>query len=98
MKLGDPLLAAHARSASRKLAFDIPGIEGDDQDDVIVQAERVDPAVFPVLNEALLGRKRITFTYRSMSGDSTSARAVASRSTRGRIASPSSRTGPIGRA
>ena len=75
-KLGDPLLAAHARSASRKLAFDIPGIEGDDQDDVIVQAERVDPAVFPVLNEALLGRKRITFTYRSMSGDSTSARAV----------------------
>lgn len=75
-KLGDPLLAAHARSASRKLAFDIPGIDGDGQDDVTVRAERVDPAVFPMLNQALLGRKHLTFTYHSMSGDSTSARSV----------------------
>ena len=75
-KLGDPLLAAHGRSASRKLAFDLPGIENDGQDDVTVRAERVDPAVFPVLNEALLGRKHLTFTYHSMSGDSTTARTV----------------------
>jgi len=75
-KLGDPILAAHARSAARKLAFDIPGIEHDGQDDVTVRAERVDPAVFPVLNEALLGRKQLTFTYHSMSGDSTAARTV----------------------
>lgn len=75
-KLGDPLLAEHARSAARKLAFDIPGIENDGQDDVAVRAERVDAAVFPVLNEALLGRKRLTFTYHSMSGDSTAARTV----------------------
>ncbi len=75
-KLGDPHLAAHARSASRKLAFDIPGIDRDGQDEVTVHAERVDPVVFPVLNEALLGRKDLTFTYHSMSGDSTSARTV----------------------
>lgn len=75
-KLGDPLLASHARSACRKLAFDIPGIDRDDQDDVTVQAERVDSQVFAALNEALLGRKRLTFTYRSMSGGAESARTV----------------------
>lgn len=75
-KLGDPALAEHARSASRKLAFDVPDIELDGQDDVTVHAERVDPTVFPVLNEALLGRKHLTFTYYSMSGDSTSERTV----------------------
>lgn len=75
-KLGDPVLAAHARSASRKLAFDLPDLEREGQDDVTVHAERVDPAVFPVLNEALLGRKHLTFVYHSMSGDSTSARSV----------------------
>ena len=75
-KLGDALLAAQARSASRKLAFDLPDIEREGQDDVTVHAERVDPAVFPVLNEALLGRKHLTFMYHSMSGDSTSPRTV----------------------
>lgn len=75
-KLGDPLLAAHARSACRKLAFDIPAIEADGQDDVTVHAERVDSQVFAVLNEALLGRKHLTFTYRSMSGGTESARTV----------------------
>lgn len=75
-KLGDPLLASHARSACRKLAFDIPGIEAGDQDDVTVQAERVDSQVFAVLNEALLGRKHLTFTYRSMSAGTESARTI----------------------
>lgn len=75
-KLGDPLLAAHARSACRKLAFDIPGLEADDQDDVTVQAERADPQVFSALNEALLGRKHLGFTYRSISGGTESARTV----------------------
>ncbi|MGH7646985.1 MAG: helix-turn-helix transcriptional regulator [Gemmatimonadaceae bacterium] len=75
-KLGDPVLAEHARSAARKLAFDIPDIEREGQDDVTVQAERIAPAVFPPLNDALLGRKQLTFTYHSMSGDSTSKRTV----------------------
>lgn len=75
-KLGDPLLASHARSACRKLAFDIPGIDRDDQDDVSVQAERVESQVLSVLNEALLGRKHLTFAYRSMSGGAESVRTV----------------------
>ena len=75
-KLGDGLLAEHARSAARKLAFDVPGLDDDGQDDVIVKADRLDPAIFPVLEEALLARKRLTFTYRSLSGDSTKGRTV----------------------
>ncbi|HKV52421.1 MAG TPA: WYL domain-containing protein [Gemmatimonadaceae bacterium] len=75
-KLGDPLLAEHARSAARKLAFDLEDFGREGQDDVTVYAERVDAAVLAVLNEALLGRKHLTFTYHSMSGDSTSERTV----------------------
>ena len=75
-KLGDSLLAEHARSAARKLAFDVPGIADHDQDDVVVRVERIDPAVLPALEESLLSRKRLTFVYRSMSGDSTKSRTV----------------------
>jgi proteasome accessory factor B len=75
-KLGDALLAEQARSAVRKLAFDVPGIADHDHDDVVVRAERIDPAVLPALEESLLSRKRLTFVYRSMSGDSTKKRTV----------------------
>lgn len=75
-KLGDPLLAEHARSACRKLAFDLEDLRREGQDDVAVRAERVDPAILAVLNEGLLGRKHLTFTYHLLSGDSTSKRTV----------------------
>jgi proteasome accessory factor B len=75
-KLGDALLAEQARSAVRKLAFDVPGIADHDHDDVVVRAERIDSAVLPALEESLLSRKRLTFVYRSMSGDSTKKRTV----------------------
>jgi predicted DNA-binding transcriptional regulator YafY len=75
-KLGDPFLAESARSALRKLAFDLPQVRDESHDDVLVHAERVDPATVAALDFALLSRKRLAFTYRSMSADSTTRRTV----------------------
>jgi proteasome accessory factor C len=75
-KLGDPLLAESARSAARKLAFDLPHIGAGSHDEVLVHAERLDRSLVAELDFALLGRKRLSFTYRSFSTDSTTTRTV----------------------
>jgi predicted DNA-binding transcriptional regulator YafY len=75
-QLGDGLLVEQARSAIRKLAFDVPGIDADGEDGVIVKGERVDVETLAALNGALLSHKRLRFTYHSMSGDTTTRRTV----------------------
>jgi proteasome accessory factor B len=74
--LGDPLLAADADSAVRKLAFDIPLDSAHARDDERVLAERVDAKLFALLGRALLARKIVSFDYHAMSTDSTSRREV----------------------
>ncbi len=71
-QLGDPLLAAHARSAIRKLAADLPL-------DVALQDAGASPDVqgadvFEPLSDALARRKRIEFRYRSMAANDESDR------------------------
>jgi len=73
--LGDPLLAADAESAMRKLAFDLPVSASPAGDERIV-AERVDAKVFAKLGAALLARKAVAFTYHAMQTGSTSRRSV----------------------
>lgn len=75
-KLGDPLLAEHARSAARKLAFDLPDLDDAAQDAVIVRTDRLNTAIVSALNDALVARKRLSFTYHSMAGDSVGRRSV----------------------
>jgi predicted DNA-binding transcriptional regulator YafY len=75
-KLGDPLLVESAQSALRKLAFDLPQVRDESHDDVLVRAERLDPSAVSALDFALLRRKRLAFTYHSMSAGSTSRRTV----------------------
>lgn len=86
--LGDPLLAGHVRSAMRKLAADLPidiSLQREEMTlmsmmPVAAMAPAMAPAmasatdVFETLNGALARRKRLTFVYRSMSGDDRSER------------------------
>lgn len=68
--LGDPVLSEEVESAMSKLSFDLP----------IPEAERHAPhedaaaEVFAALNDALERRKRVEFTYHSMSTDHTERR------------------------
>jgi proteasome accessory factor B len=69
-QLGDPVLAGHAESAIRKLAFDLPlDSAAMEPSRVASSSDRVSDAVFEVLDEALASRKRVTFRYRSMHAD-----------------------------
>lgn len=82
--LGDPLLAGHVRSAMRKLAADLPidiSLQREEKTlmsmmPVVAMAPAMVSAtdVFETLNGALARRKRLTFVYRSMSGDARSER------------------------
>jgi proteasome accessory factor B len=80
LRLGDPVLAAHARSALRKLAFDLPV-------DAMMVAEprelfsfaaampsQAPTEIFAVLDDALHRRKRVTVDYHTMGTDATTAR------------------------
>ena len=75
---GDPVLAADARSAIRKLAFDLPLGATDGPGDVtlIAPARRADPRLLATIGDALFRRKRITFRYHTIGSDETSERTV----------------------
>jgi proteasome accessory factor B len=82
-QLGDPLLAEHAESAVRKLACDLPvdaaGREhdgGDRQPRVVPPRSGAAADLLATLGAALEARKRVTFTYHTMSSDSTARRDV----------------------
>jgi proteasome accessory factor B len=74
--LGDPLLAADADAALRKLAFDLPLDAARVHDDERILAERIDAKQFALLGRALLDRKTVWFDYHAMSTDTTSRREV----------------------
>lgn len=68
--LGEPLLNAHADSALRKLAFDLPvdAVEASAADPVVLRSRaQEDLAVFDALSDALYRRKRVTFDYLNFS-------------------------------
>src|SRR5919112_1404023 len=76
-ELGDPLLAEHAESAVRKLAVDLPMDAARPPDAHVAPARAPGEAeVFLALSHALLGRKRVTFQYRSMGADQSGRRTV----------------------
>lgn len=76
-ELGDPVLAADAECAMRKLAFDLPiDPERAPSEHLVPPRARAEPEVLQAIGDALVHRKRITFTYDSMSSRSTSTREV----------------------
>lgn len=77
-ELGDPTLAANAASAMRKLAFDLPldpDASSADEHLVLPRATAA-PEVLDALADALVRRKRVEFSYQSMSSQSESERMV----------------------
>lgn len=77
--LGDPLLAADAASALRKLAVDLPidvGAAGSSEPRVLLPRARPEAAVFDVVSDALVRRKIVRFTYHAMSTDRSEPREV----------------------
>ena len=76
--LGEASLAAHARSALRKLAVDLPVGAGaaDDSEYFAGAAQPVDQASFDAIDEALARRKRVSMAYHSMGTDSRDRRTV----------------------
>jgi predicted DNA-binding transcriptional regulator YafY len=75
--LGDPLLAAEADSALRKLAVDLPLRPGEPGDILLLAAEPPPAAAtFQLLGEALRRRKVVEFEYYTISGDRTETRTV----------------------
>ncbi len=79
MRLGDPVLAAHVRSALRKLAFDLPVdamalAEPERVSDSAAGPAQAPPEIFAVLDDALHRRKRVTLEYHAMGTDATTAR------------------------
>jgi predicted DNA-binding transcriptional regulator YafY len=75
-QVGNALLSEHASSALRKLAFDLPQVEDAGDQPMVVGGERLDRSLFPVLNQALVGRKTVTFSYHSIGRNSTERRTV----------------------
>ncbi len=73
--LGDPILRGNAESAMRKLSFDLPvGSAAAASDPTTLLAARAQPSpeVLEGLNDALLRRKQVSFTYYSIgSGETT---------------------------
>jgi proteasome accessory factor B len=76
-QLGDPLLAEHVDSALRKLAVDLPVDAGaSPQPEVVPPRATSNAGLMTTLAQALEKRKRIAFTYRSMSDGKESYRFV----------------------
>jgi len=76
--LGDDTLRLDAESATRKLAFDLPvgAVAATDGTDRIPARAQPSAAILDQLNDALLRRKEVTFTYRGIASDSTTERTV----------------------
>jgi proteasome accessory factor B len=72
--LGDPVLADEAESAIRKLSFDLPLPQTEENQGA--QKSAVDDSVFTELSDALARRKTITFRYLSMGSGTSSERSV----------------------
>lgn len=76
-QLGDPALRSEVERAMRKLAFDLPLDSVAGSEAVIVQSRAAaDPAVLERLGEALMHRKRVRMTYRTMESGTDSERVV----------------------
>ena len=76
-ELGDPVLAADAESAMRKLAFDLPiDPERAPIEHLVPPRTKADPSTLQAIGDALVHRKRITFAYHSMHSRGTSTRDV----------------------
>jgi proteasome accessory factor B len=75
--LGDPLLAEHVESATRKLACDLPLDSAASPEARLVPPKaRANPDLLVTLDRALEHRKRVTFRYHTMGSDSTGTRTV----------------------
>lgn len=70
-QVGDPTLADEARSAIRKLAFDLPlgATDGGADGMLVPPTSRADPRILANLGDALFRRKRVSFAYRSMGAE-----------------------------
>lgn len=76
-RMGDANLAELARSAMRKLAFDLPVDASVRESLAPLHAPAPELGeVLGALDEGLAGRKRVTITYHSMSSDGTSERVL----------------------
>ena len=76
-QLGDPVLNGHMVSAIRKLAFDLPLDSGAAEPAHLAPGtDRIPDQLFELLDEALAGRKTVTFRYRSMQANEDRARTV----------------------
>lgn len=86
-RLGDPLLAADASSALRKLAVDLPvdatamsartePAAADGTPIVLMPRARASTETFELLGHALRARKRVTFHYHTFSDDAVATREV----------------------
>lgn len=78
LQLGDEYLASEARSALRKLAFDLPLDAARTEGSMTMVRPRANavPELLADLHTALLGRKRVEITYNSMTAGETSTRTV----------------------
>ena len=74
--LGDPILAADAESAMRKLAMDLPVDGATAEVTHLVPAARPNAALFEALGSAVARRKVLRFQYHAMSTDRTERRTV----------------------
>jgi proteasome accessory factor B len=76
-QVGNALLSEHAASGLRKLAFDLPQVGAPSEQPLVVAGgEQLDRSLFPALNQALVGRKTVTFSYHSIGRDTTERRTV----------------------
>jgi proteasome accessory factor B len=75
-QVGNALLSEHAAGALRKLAFDLPQVGEAGDQPVVIGGEQLDRSLLPALNQALVGRKTVTFSYHSIGRDSTERRTV----------------------
>lgn len=77
-QLGDPLLAADASAAMRKLAFDLPvdGARMNREVHLVEGGDRIDATAFGTLSDALLRLKIVRFDYHAIGGDTRSRRCV----------------------
>ena len=77
-QVGDPVLADDARSAIRKLAFDLPlgAIDGTPDATLVAPTSRAEPRALATLGDALFRRKRVTFQYDSIGAAQSAERTV----------------------
>ncbi len=78
VQVGDPSLAEDARSARRKLAFDLPlnATDATAIDTLVAPVIQADSRILATLGDALFARKRVTFDYHGIAGNAVTARTV----------------------